>query len=134
LVSKNDTYADINCSVNKYCFPCIAEGERVFNLRGVCKEQTMLDTDYIFLFDELKRGEITFRGVLGKSFITFNRLNQTWDLRMVQSKTETLVGVTKSDGFPLGLFTWSLFIDCNELVESPIKSQLKFTKARFIFS
>jgi hypothetical protein len=132
----NNQYADIQCKMYKYFFPCILWGETIFKLRGLLKGQTKLDTDYIFRTDLMYGGEIAFQGLLGKSSIALNKFNDTWDFKVKEANKEILIGTLRSDNqFPVGLNTWTLKDNYSDL-KMPLgsDSQLKFTKARvFIY-
>jgi hypothetical protein len=71
------------------------EGEKVYRLRGLCRKQTQLDTDYILLMDHRKKGEIIFLGMLGKSLIRLGK--QSWDMSVIQNGKVMVVGKLEND-------------------------------------
>ena len=128
-----------NFSVGSWhCFLCLFDGNQIFNLRGLCSEQDFVDTKYIFMHTLISQSQLTFRGLSGKSNISYDFANKTWimvkHVQLEESKIN-IVGRTTSKYFPLGRKMWTLNTDCsNELVDGSKKQQLlKLSQVSNIF-
>ncbi len=119
-------YHDIKCQ-EKICFSCQFQREVTFKLKGLCSEQELIDTDYIFLIDQITNGNLIFQGILGKTFIEFNKTTRTWNLQS-QILNVSLGFMNGNIHFetPNSKQNWSLPDPCDSDVVSNI--QLKLTK------
>ena len=124
-------YLDVRCDSFESCFPCQITGQKIFRMRGLINELSEIDTDFILPLDRLKQGHIVFKGLLGKSFIQYNRPNQTWEFIMRQNNQDVVIATLDgAEHFPLGLNSWSFIGKQNKLNPSD-HLDLKFTKARY---
>ncbi len=57
-------------------------------------------------------GEMTFRGLLGKTNITLNKTNQVWEILSHTSVEHPYGSYNGSKPFPIGVHSWSMTIDC----------------------
>jgi len=48
-------YFDATCK-NHFCFACQFQGDTVFKLKGLCLEQELIDTEYIFMHSYITSG------------------------------------------------------------------------------
>jgi hypothetical protein len=57
IILKQDPmlYFDVTCET-QYCFACQFQGDTLFKLRGLCLEQELIDTDYIFMHSFIQIG------------------------------------------------------------------------------
>ena len=123
-------YESVICTIPT-CFPCHVKKKTVFKLKGLCQEQEKIDTDYIFLRDAVSEGKMIFLGLLGKTFIILNEGTKNWELTS-QNATEGILGTfDDSKSFPLGMHSWSLNVQCEDPVKTPVAMQLKLTKVIF---
>ena len=77
---ENNRFYDMKCEF-KFCFLCTFDQEKIFTLRGLCDDQNLIDTKYVFLHSLLsKGGEKTFRGLIGRTTITFDEAAGTWNI------------------------------------------------------
>ncbi len=121
-----EKYHDIKCEEKK-CFSCQFQREVLFELKGLCSEQELIDTDYIFLTDQILNGHLIFQGILGKTLIEFNKTSRLWNMRS-QSRDENL-GFMNGFGYldtPVGKKNWYLYVNCRAEITNNIK--LKLTK------
>ena len=125
-------------SGSRHCFLCSFDGNQIFNLRGLCSEQDFVDTKYIFMHTLISQSQLTFRGLSGKSNISYNFANKTWIMVKhipLEGSKLNIVGLTTAKYFPLGRKMWTLNTDCsNELVDGSKKLQLlKLSQVSNIF-
>jgi len=123
-------YHDIKCE-EMMCFSCQFQQEVTFKLKGLCFEHELIDTDYIFLTDEILIGNLIFKGILGKTFIEFNKSTRTWNLQS-QKQNKRLGFLNGHNNFetPVGKKNWSLYVQCDSDAQSNIN--LKLTKVRTV--
>jgi hypothetical protein len=122
-------YFDIRCK-NTYCFNCQFEGETIFKLKGLCLEQELIDTDYIFMHSFIPFGEFTFRGLLGRTNITLNKTTQHWEIlshTFVEHTGHVLGLYNGSKIFPLGVRPWTMTVDCT-IKKTRKEMKLKLSK------
>jgi len=115
-------YYDIRCD-EKRCFSCQFWREVLFKLKGLPAEQEDIDTDYIFLINQIPYGNLIFQGILGKTLITFNKTLQTWNVQ--SQKLNVVVAIMYGANHfetPVGIKNWTL------LAHIEAKIRLKLNK------
>ena len=125
-------YYDIKCD-EKRCFSCQFQREVLYKLRGLCLEQELIDTNYIFLMNQIPFGNLIFQGILGKTFIVFNKTTHTWHLQ--SQKSNEIQGIMDSMNYfetPVGTKNWTLHAHCDYDYVTSIR--LKLTKASKILT
>ena len=117
-------YMDVKCK-ERHCFSCTFQDQTVFKLKGLPMLQlNLVDIDYLLLREPLYKGQFTFQGVTGKTYITLNRSVNNWELKRFKDKV-TVGLMNNSEGFPIGLQNWSLK---DNILNSSIAVQLKLSK------
>ena len=115
----------------KFCFLCTFDQEKIFTLRGLCDDQNLIDTKYVFLHSLLSKGERTFRGLFGRTNITFDEANGEWDIvKHVPLKKSggSIIGFTNdTNAYPLGIKKWFLKAKCNTEMKYDVSAELKLT-------
>ena len=126
----NEVYFDFNCKY-RFCSLCQFKEEAVFKLKGLCGQQTIIDSDYIFIYDQ---EELLFRGLLGRTHIILNTTSGNWELMDSLNSgdfSNGLIGYfNDSNKFPLGLHTWSLFLNCEQMLTNLTYIALKLSKVK----
>ncbi len=61
---------------------------------------------------KLISGEMTFRGLLGKTNITLNKTTQVWEILSHTSVEHRFGFYNGSKPFPIGVHSWSMVMDC----------------------
>ena len=117
----------------RHCFLCRFDGDQTFILRGLCSEQELVDVKYIFLHTSISHGRLSFRGLSGKTNITYDSSSKTWAIVRhvpLEANRLNIVGTTTAKYFPLGAKFWTMSTNCSaELVNrSKISQRLKLTK------
>ena len=129
VISKFETFAyvDIECDF-ALCMPCQFSKEHIFTMKGLPNNQNsqnFIEQKYIFLDKQLLKGNLIFQGLLGKTYLKFDRSSNTWKL-IRNGNEENIIGMFKSSTkFPLGLNTWNLKLNENNTYG---EKQLKLTK------
>ncbi len=126
-------YYDVDCNWD-LCFICQFEEERIFKLKGLCSEQTLVDSDYIYLSNQ-----ITFKGLLGRTNIILNENMSSWDLMYSQYNSERngslgYLNDSQSKKFPLGAFNWNINFHCHKMNTNFTSAELKLTKVLIILN
>ena len=114
------------------CPPCQFFREPIFKMRGLCPGQNLVDTDYHFLVNE--NNEVLFQGLLGRTYISLNKSNFSWNLRSVKKFEgfEAHFGSTNNIKlFPLGLYKWNLKMNCEKITQTSSEFDLKLNKVQF---
>jgi hypothetical protein len=122
-------YMDVKCKEH-HCFSCTFQDQAVFKLKGLPLLQlNLIDVDYTLLREPLYKGQFTFQGISGRTYITLNRTQNNWELKTFKEKI-TLGIMNNSKGFPIGLQNWVLK---DNLLNGSIAVQLKLSKVSGIF-
>ena len=122
-------YYDYKCT-DLYCFPCQFSEESVFRLKGLCIEQENIDTDYVLVLDSLSNGKYKFQGLLGRSYIEWNKTWQLMSYLELPVVGYNLGFSNSSKNFPLGVETWYMKIDCETPLNETKEVQLKLSKVK----
>ena len=106
LKSYINVYVDIECTY-ALCLPCRFYDEHIFTLKGLPTYQNSMELKYIFLDNELLNGRLIFQGLLGQTFITFDRASRAWNMFVNGNESKVIGQFSSSSKFPLGLNTWN---------------------------
>jgi hypothetical protein len=131
-VYASDAFYSANCN-GKGCSICQFEEERIFKLKGLCSDQAIVDTDYIYVSDENNQSHIMFRGLLGRTNLVLKQNSSNWDMiktQMTEGINETIGNFNTSKKFPLGTHTWNLNFHCQKMMPNSSSVDLKLTKVR----
>ena len=131
IILKNEPilYFDITCKT-PFCFACQFNGDTLFKLRGLCLDQELIDTDYIFMHSFIPFGEWTFRGLLGRTNITLNKTTLIWEIVSHTSVDHVgfVLGIFNgSKPFPIGVHSWTMAVDCT-VKKTSKEMKLKLSK------
>ena len=102
-------------------------------MRGLCIDQDLIDTKYIFLHSLLsKGGEKTFRGLIGRTNITFDEAAGTWNIvkhvPLKKTNGSSIIGYNDDTcAYPLGRREWFVKAKCNNELKYDVLTDLKFS-------
>jgi hypothetical protein len=126
---------DIKCD-EKRCFSCEFQREVLYKLRGLCFEQETIDTDYIFLVNQIPYGNLIFQGILGKTLIMFDKTTKTWNIK--SQKLNVILGIMDGAKYfetPVGTKNWTRVAQCDYNFEPNIRLRLtKVSQNQYYFN
>jgi len=73
----SEVYFDLFCKY-KFCSICQLDEEPIFKLKGLCGKQTIIDTDYIFLYGQVSISSTFYARLFCTNLVLAAFSSQVW--------------------------------------------------------